>query len=96
MNHTRLVGIIKTLVTEVHHGQRYRGKLSGRPNKLNQRAIPDKQLQVAEEDDKDKESINKPVTGKTMTGSTPNKLIQPEYNPNMVQHPQGSKPPETK
>ena len=75
MDQIKLFGLIKTLVTEVHHAQRYGGKLSGRPNKLSLRARPDRQLQVAESGDGKKQ-----YKAKTDTGGVVTVNLNPEIN----------------
>lgn len=71
MNHTRLVSIIKTLVTEAHHSARH----SRNPKVMAKLRVPDKQRQVAEEDGQKE----KKITGKTMTGQTPNIIGSAEH-----------------
>lgn len=87
MNHTKLVGIIKSVITEarkvqsMHHGMRYSHgskKLAGAPLH-----VPDRAPQLAE---KKKEKV-KPglMPGKTDTGQMANKIItEPAYNSQMT------------
>lgn len=77
MNYTKLLSIIKTSINEAHHSARYGGTVSGRPNQLNKRGIPNKTPQLAET----KKEKKKEITGRTETGQIANKIeLEPNYN----------------
>lgn len=84
MNYTKLVNLIKNLVTESqHHSSRYGGSISGSSD-LSKRGIPNKIPQLAENDVDKKLNKKKKFSNfkrKSETGSQSNEIIiNPDLN----------------